>query len=130
MNKDKVIATLCTLPMSHKLRGDVSEVDLIRESGYLNIGTQILESDIEAHLRQRPELIDVWLQHSEDQRCSPAWYLVPPKPTERDATTWRIGYTPQTSTEHKEREYGDAYSACAWFIKNAAETLKGFAGAS
>lgn len=55
--------------------GDVSPVDLVRESGYIACRTDITPAAIEARLLPHPDWVRAWFRYSEDQRGSPAWWV-------------------------------------------------------
>jgi hypothetical protein len=98
-------------------RRDASIFDLLRESAYFEnrVG-------LEAHLRSNPALVDMWVGHSEDQRCTPAYYLRPPDHGARE-TDWVVGYLPLSGPPAPERGFPDGYSACAHFIQRFVESL-------
>src|SRR5262245_23716112 len=118
MNKAIAIGRLCSMPAEFTTRGDVSMVNLIRDSGYIEVADQVFESEIEEYLREHSDLVDVWRQYSEDQRCSPAWYLSSPKFAARATDSrWRAGYYSTLPAERTESVFPDGYAACAYFVK-------------
>lgn len=103
-------------------------IELIRESGYFVVADKVHELEIERHLRDFPYLIDSWQCYSEDQRTSPAWYLVSPRPDASPTEPgWRVGFYSPSQDERHERAFSDGYSACAYFIKQQAERLRAIA---
>ena len=108
------------MPLAFKA-GDVSMVKLFRQSGYLD--SPVSEQDIEAFLRSAPDLVEVWVRYSQDQRSSPAPYLAPPHEGLEPSSDWRVGY--YTGKEHvPEEAFGDEFSACACFVKRVVEQLR------
>jgi hypothetical protein len=123
----QMVDALCRLPIVFKDRGDISMVELLRESGYNAIRCGISEHDIEAHLRMNPDLIQTWVAFSEDQRCSPARYLAKPGAGLDGKEGWRVGhYT--ASPRLPERLFPDEYEACAFFIMRSVQELSTVAG--
>jgi hypothetical protein len=116
-----VVGELCEMPNAFRARGNVSMVTLLSEITSTSSALPS-EEDIEAHLRQRPHLVESWVGHSEDQRCSPSWYLARPG-LGLDATDgWRVGYyAPRNRIP--ERVFPDEFSACAFFIARYVEQL-------
>ncbi len=62
MTSDAVVASLCRLAADFK-GSKVSQVDLLRRSGYLET-EPITEEEIETYLRLHPELVDAWIHNS------------------------------------------------------------------
>jgi hypothetical protein len=109
------------MPITFHERGDVSMIDLIRESSYVKDWQTVKEQHIESYLRECPRLVEEWIQYSEDQRCSPAWYILRPsegKPNEG----WIVGRHP-TAPQNACR-FSNPFAACACFIKLEAEELR------
>ena len=73
MTPDDVVASVCRLADDFKTQRNVSKVDLLCRSGYLE-SESVSEADIEAYLRLHPELVDVWIRDSQDQRNSTGWW--------------------------------------------------------
>ena len=86
-----LVAALCRLPITYHER-DVSEVDLIREIGYADHATEITDGLIEEHIRAHPELLEIWVHYSEDQRCSPAWVLSGRDTVGDPTKDWHVSY--------------------------------------
>ena len=97
---------------------------LLRESGYVSAASKISEQDIETHLRNNPDLVAAWIGYSEDQRCSPAWYLAQPGAGLDGREGWRVGYyTSRDRPRPPERVFADEFSACAFFVMRQVESL-------
>jgi hypothetical protein len=112
------------MPIAFRERGDVSLVALLRESGYLWRRATISEVALEEHLRAHSDLVDEWLRFSEDQRCSPAWYLVGPGRGAELRDGWRVGVFTGSKPRPAERVFQDGFTACAFFVKRQAEDLR------
>jgi len=49
--------------------------DALSLTGYRELRSQFVESDLLEHLREHPELIEEWLVYSADKRTSGGWHL-------------------------------------------------------
>ena len=96
-------------------------VALLREIGLLD-ASAIPINDVEAHLKAHPELIKSWLTHSQDQRCSAAWYLAEPGAGLDGNKDWRVGYF-SLKDRQPELAFADEFAACAFFIARYIEHL-------
>lgn len=115
-----IVSRLCEMPKAFKERG-VSIAELVRELGP-GVRSEISEHDIEAYLREHPDLVASWANHSEDRRSSPSWYLARPGLGLDGKEGWRVGfYAPGNRTP--ERVFPDEFSACAFFIARYIEQL-------
>ena len=120
MELTDVIEALSRIPRDFRERGDVSVVSLLKESGYVERFNQIIEKDLAGHFQEHPDLVQVWLHYSEDQRCSPAWYFLPPGDSFSGLKGWAVGYYP----ECRHREFQDGAEACAHYVKRWAESVR------
>jgi hypothetical protein len=68
-------------------------------------------------LQENPNLIDAWMQWSEDQRTSPAWWF---------AKTNRV-YTVGLYPGGEEFTFTDRFDACAEFVIRQIESIARFA---
>jgi len=93
-------------------------VALLREIG----ASSVSEDDVAAYLRAHPGLVQLWANYSEDQRCTPAWYLARPGRGLDGTEGWRVGFY-TSSNRSPERVFPDEFSACAFFIARYLEQL-------
>ncbi len=112
------------MPAEFRRRGDVSMFRLLKESGYDAAELPLSEEAIERHLREHPDLVSVWTAHSEEQRCSPGWYLAQPGTGLDGAEGWRVGYY-TVGRRPPERLFANEFSACAFYIARFLESLAG-----
>jgi hypothetical protein len=119
--RDDIIRAVCEMAHAFKSRGNVSMVDLLRESGYLQDPESADESAIERHLRRSPELVASWVCYSEDQRASPAWYMREP---ETVGGHWVVGHMSASGTHSERRSFANGFAACAFYIKRQADGLR------
>jgi len=115
MNKYETIENICLIPKKLKDRDDISMVDLFFEVGGQSAVENSTELDLSQVLRNRPDLVDQWLQLSEDNRSTPAWYF---RKTE-DSTMWEVGYYP----DGKIIYFDNPIDACASYIYNYLKQL-------
>jgi len=111
------------MPIALQARGNVSMIGLIDESGYSALAVHVTESVLEEHLRRHPELVPVWVQYSEDQRCTPALGIFGPNAVVDTARDWRVFYWDSDPANRWDRTFPDQFAACAFFIKRNAERL-------
>jgi len=104
----------------HYELGNVSMVDLLKSSGYLQEPSTVQEEALEAGLRAHPELIETWVRYSVDKRTSSGWYLRAPFDL-RDSAGWFVGHLP----DQPERSFPDGFKACSFFIKQEIEAIQG-----
>lgn len=117
MSIKNIIEPLIQLPLSVP---DKSEYARVQETGYFEVREQISVSDIRDVLAEDPYrdlTIKGWIQHSEDQRCSPAWYIL----QETDAR-YVVGYS-EKGVHSDEEKYDNALDACASFIKHHIDSM-------
>ena len=118
-----IVDALCRMPIRLRERSDISMIGLLKESGYRATNSVISEQEIEECLGEHPDLVRVWTGYSEDQRCSPAWYLAQPG-TGLDGTQgWRVGYYAHDDRRLPEKPFPDEFAACAFYIARVVETL-------
>lgn len=120
---DRVVEAACRMPLTFKTRSDLSILQVFHASGYAAWAPEVTEALILAHLRSRPDLIDAWLAYSEDQRCSPAWYLTKDRDEAKAQERWVVGYYDGGRTQ--EETFQDGYRAAAHYIKRFLDGLWG-----
>lgn len=114
---------LCRMPIAFQAQGNVSMVRLIEESGYSALADDVTELVLEEHLRRHPELVSIWVQYSEDQRCTPAFAISGPNTAGEPSKDWRVFYWDHDPGNRWDRIFPDQFTACAFFIKRNAERL-------
>jgi hypothetical protein len=95
---------------------------LVRDAGYDLSNPNVSNGDITSHLRKNPDLVRIWVQYSEDQRSSPAWYLSGPGEGRERLQTWSVGYYCGDGGA-PEVQFEDEFEACAFFIMRNLEQL-------
>jgi len=115
------IEKLIHLAYDYLKSGNISPINLLKESGYLEFPDQINEEEIEEVLKLYPHLIDEWLLWSENKRSTPTWFFT----KDNDDGWCFVGHSPE-SKEFEEINTKDEFKACAAFIKREAERLRKF----
>ncbi len=103
-----------------EVRGDVSEIVLLRESGYLENPDLITEADILEYLRRYPALMDAWLLQSQNKRTPQGWYIKSPADNDSRSNVWVVGFYPGGEIQ----DFRDGASACAFYVKQEAEEIR------
>jgi hypothetical protein len=117
---EKIIEKIVHIPHDFNNRGNISEIDLTKESGYFEQHERINEYEIMQVLKNNPHLIVEWIQLSEDKRSTPTWHFV-----KFDDGECIVDYS-GTEAEFKEINTFDEFEACAAFIKREVESNRKF----
>jgi hypothetical protein len=118
----RIIEAICRMPAEYERRGNVSMIELLRESGYLKADWELTEVLLQTYLSEHPEAIEAWLAESRDQRVSEGWYLQDPEATGIRGR-WLVGYYPNGP----RMNYSDGVRACAAFIKQYVARMRTYA---
>ena len=116
MIPQSTLERLARLPLDFR-DGALSPVDLVAHSGFDPSRHSLSPETFRDHLGNRPDLIDAWLQWSEDKRTS--------------APTWGFGiHQSGASISYNgeppiERSFTSALDACAAFIVEEIKSLAG-----
>lgn len=92
--REQAVAALCQFPVDVRASQTLSPVDLLRASRYKALQPSPSVDELEACLRSTPELADAWLLYSDDQRCSPAWFVA-----ERSRDKYEVGRHPDGQSQ-------------------------------
>ena len=113
MSPHDIVANICRIPVDYKTLRTFSVIELVQRSGIINEPQALNTENVINYLRAHSELIEAWLIHSDDQRCSPSWYFY-----KVEDGKWVVGYSPEIGhSEHGERLFfQDQFEACANFI--------------
>jgi hypothetical protein len=120
MGMNSVAETVCRMASEFYRLRNVSMIDLLKSSGYLQDPSVVLEQELEEVFRAYPDLINDWARLSEDKRTSDGWYLVRPFDS-HDGADWIVGYDPK---RWKQRKFPDGFKACAFFVKQEIEVYR------
>jgi hypothetical protein len=101
---------ICDFPAIYGT-GAKRPVDIVKQSGYLDLAQHLTEDKIAKHINNNRDLIETWLNFSEDIRHSPAWAF-----RTLDNLEWTVFYTDNGKVE-KEFTFDNSAEACAKMIK-------------
>lgn len=90
-------------------------VDLFSEIGGCSAIEELTEPDLSKVIREIPGIIDSWLQMSEDNRSTPAWYFR----KSNKSNKWEVGYYPNGKIIY----FDDPIDACSKYILNYLEQI-------
>jgi hypothetical protein len=114
MRIDEVVSEVVNITKKFSLRDDVSIYQLLKDSGYFENYFDISIYRIKKELEFHPELVQFWINYSEDKRTSGGWYF------KKDNNTFKVGNLIKKS----EMLFIDSADACAVFIKNEIEEIR------
>jgi hypothetical protein len=112
---DGVVESICRMPLDLRRLGNVTMIDLMRSSGYLEDPDAVTEARLEEFLRKCPELVSAWEAES-DRRSRYGWGL-----SRRGEKDWVVDYP----NGRKYRVFDDGFTACAFYVKWKLEGLRG-----
>jgi len=116
-NENDILGRLIVLPKTFNAVGTISMNALLKETGYCEFHDLFSETAIADALSLNPEIINDWLEYSEDKRTSSGWYI---KRGKKGA--FIVGKVEMI--ENSEMTYTDKIKACAAFIKREVETIR------
>lgn len=105
------------MPIQFKARGDVSMVQLMRESGFAESPDALTPSAVSDYLRQHVHLVEAWVTLSEDKRTNSGWYI-----RRTLDGSFEVGYYP----DGPRLSFGDRMQACAEFIVREARAISAY----
>ena len=114
---------IVTIPRRFHALGTVSIFSLLESTGYFELHDQLSESDIRNAVAHDPECVQEWMQESEDQRCSAAWYFVL-----NEEGCYEVGYFDMKADPNTTNrvQYENAIDACAAFIMHNIEDMRSY----
>ena len=71
----------------------VSMVSLLQGTGYLGAREQITRDALTEYFATDGDALNGWVRLSQDNRGTPAWYLLEPQPSKKD-DAWLVGHHP------------------------------------
>jgi hypothetical protein len=114
---DSVVEAVCRLPIDFRSLRKFSEVELLRESGYLSARAAVTLELLADCLANHPDWCDAWFGWSDDKRSSPSWWLDGTGPSE-----YRVGYyDPSLERQAEPMLFNDRARACAEFVSRELE---------
>jgi hypothetical protein len=118
MSINNITKNILSLPEKFYALRNVSIYDLLKETGYFELYSQINEATFLDELNKNPEQINYWLNWSNDKRTTSGWYI-----KEDENGKYVVGYFP-SSEQSNQMEYSDLNEACAAFVKREIEEIR------
>lgn len=117
-DRGSVLEAIYSLPVVFRLRGPVSLLQLVRETGYPGLPREIGVDEIRSGLREREGIIAAWLEYSRQKDANWGWYFEGP---------YQDFYLTGSRTRSLEGPVNtrDATEACAYFIKAELDSILG-----
>lgn len=117
-DRGSMLEAIYSLPVALKLRGGVSLLQLVRETGYPGHWAEIGVGEIRCGLAGREGIIAVWLEYSAQKNADWGWFLQGP---------YQGSYLTGSRTRSLEGpiKTPDAAEACAYFIKAELDSILG-----
>ena len=120
MIPDNTRDALCRIALQFKMRGNISMIELLMESGYLENYPQITEEHLTEYFRDHQELIEPWLIESVDNRSGKGWYIEEQEGSFIRRKSWIVGYYPGND----KHTFKNEAEACGFFVKKWAEQIR------
>jgi|WetSurMetagenome_2_1015567.scaffolds.fasta_scaffold163639_2 hypothetical protein len=119
MPTDDIAKQIVFMVRKYNERRNISEIDVLKETGYYQVHDSISEKQIYLALTQFPECIDEWIQFSEDQRSDQYYYIL-----QKDRK-YIVGFwSSRDETLNTIKTFTDKVEACANFIFSEIEYVR------
>lgn len=105
--RDAIVTRVCDMPVQLKARGNVSMMQLLLESGFIESSEVLTPRAVSDYLSQHEHLVEAWTMLSQDKRSSSGWYF-----KELSDGSYEVGYYP----DGPRFSFSDRVQACAEFI--------------
>jgi hypothetical protein len=118
-NRAAILEAIYALPVGLSLRGDVTLLQLVRETGYPHQHEEIGVEEIRSGIAGREAIIALWLEYSGDKGANWGWFFQGP---------YQGLYLTGSRTRSLEGPINtpDAAEACAYFIKAELDSILGW----
>jgi hypothetical protein len=121
MDIGQIVLNILYMPSAFKKLGNVSMIDLIKQSGYVEVHDQVNKHMIKDALELHRECIKDWIISSEDQRTDKGWYITDGKPGK-----YVVGYSAIKGGSFELPEFENVEDACAEYIIKEIESLRSY----
>ena len=117
-DRASIMEAIYSLPITLKLRGPVSLLQLVRETGYPGQESAIGVDEILSGIAGREGIVAAWLEYSREKEAGWGWYFEGP---------YQGFYLTGSRTRSLEMPVNtrDAAQACAYFIKAELDSILG-----
>ena len=109
-SREKVIGSLARLAIEFA-SSNKSQVQLVEESGVGGLAESVSTTELSTYLRDNSDLIDSWLQWSEDKRTGSGPYLL------KTGDIYEVGLLEAGGTCSVLGQFEDPFRACAEFLR-------------
>jgi hypothetical protein len=113
MKQSEATKNICTLPNVFTATRHKSLLTVAKHLNLKQCRKLVDHNQINSYLIENPELIEVWLNWSEDKRYTPAWWFGP------RGAIWIVGNYP----DGPEFVFKDRVEACCKFIEIEVDLL-------
>jgi len=111
------VEQICDFPTRYKSKNK-SPVDLVKESGYLELYHKVTKDLVVNHLRKCPEKIKSWILFSQDIRHNPAWSF-----GKTENQKWEVTYS-DSGEILVNQLFNDEFEACAKMIYETIDNIR------
>lgn len=117
-DRASILEAIYSLPVGLKLRGGISLLQLVRETGYPHLQTELGVEEIRSGIAGRAGIIAEWLEYSREKDANWGWFFQGP---------YQGFFLAGSRTRSLESPIntGDATEACAFFIKAELDSILG-----
>ena len=113
MDTDNIVTKICRMPIDFRNRGDVSMIQLLEESGYIESRKEIVKKNILEYVKMDINIVDAWISYSDDQRSTPSWYF----------TGEKVAHLTREGKSENEMHFDDPAEGCAAYIEKMLNQL-------
>ncbi len=110
---NRILEKICNLPTELKTNTNTSIFKIIQATGFAENESAFDEELLSEFFKAHPNLVNEWVNFSEDQRCTPAWYL---EQIDTEIDEWVVGYLERPGHHIHRLKYRDKADACAKFV--------------
>ena len=111
------LETICNFPTIYK-RGDKSPFIILGQSGYADIFDQVNEDEIFRYIENKIDIVEEWIQYSDDIRHSPAWAF-----QNNSKSKWTVLYNDNGKAK-TTFTFDNPFNACAKMIKVTMDEIR------
>lgn len=119
MKIEQIINEIIKIPQTFYELGNISEISLLKKTGYFEEYEKVDVKKIYKELKKQPGYVNDWLQWSDDQRCIPCYHF---KQTVNGK--YLVDYLSEKIEREMVTEFSDILEACAFYIKSHIERVR------
>ena len=117
-DRGSILEAIYSLPLGFKLRGSVSLLQFVRETGYPGRRAEIGVEELRAGIAGREGIVALWLEYSREKDPDWGWFFQGP---------YQGFFLTGSRTRSLEGPINtpDGFEACAYFIKAELDSILG-----